>query len=311
MSKPSILVGVDDSEHGVEALGLAVFLARATYARLLVAAVERVDPYSPGVPGTETALRRQVARALEGAGPGVAGALLWEPRAIEANTVPHGLHELAERDGADLIVVGSTHRGALRRRVPGSVGRRVIHCAPCAVAVAPRGYRAPRQGEVKPVGAAFDASPESARALAAAACWATTLKTELRVVHVLDPPDPANPIYGAVSYAETLGHLREDARHSLALAVAGLEGSEPVSTALLEGEPAAVLARQSEGMSLLFVGSRSYGPLRRVLLGSVSGDVVDTAACPVVVAPRSARHEMPAASAPRASVVAAGPSAPN
>jgi nucleotide-binding universal stress UspA family protein len=36
------------------------------------------------------------------------------------------------------------------------------------------------------------------------------------------------------------------------------------------------------------MGSRGYGPLRRVLLGSVSSHVMRHAHCPVVVVPRSA-----------------------
>jgi hypothetical protein len=39
------------------------------------------------------------------------------------------------------------------------------------------------------------------------------------------------------------------------------------------------------------MGSRSYGPSRRLLLGSVSEAVVRSSHCPVVVLPRSARTE--------------------
>ena len=41
-------------------------------------------------------------------------------------------------------------------------------------------------------------------------------------------------------------------------------------------------------VDLLFAGSRGYGPLRRALLGSVSGALVRDAGCPVVITPRSA-----------------------
>jgi nucleotide-binding universal stress UspA family protein len=37
-------------------------------------------------------------------------------------------------------------------------------------------------------------------------------------------------------------------------------------------------------------GSRGYGLVRQVLLGGVSTRLVRTAACPVVVTPRSALH---------------------
>jgi len=42
------------------------------------------------------------------------------------------------------------------------------------------------------------------------------------------------------------------------------------------------------------VGSRGYGPLRRVLLGSVSTELIRTAPCPVIVHPRPAKAAAPA-----------------
>jgi nucleotide-binding universal stress UspA family protein len=39
-------------------------------------------------------------------------------------------------------------------------------------------------------------------------------------------------------------------------------------------------------MGLLVVGSCGYGPLRRVLLGSVAASLLHAAPCPVIVCPR-------------------------
>jgi nucleotide-binding universal stress UspA family protein len=54
------------------------------------------------------------------------------------------------------------------------------------------------------------------------------------------------------------------------------------------GRPADVLVGMSEMVDILVVGSRGYGPLKAVLLGGVSGRVIRSAACPVVVVPRRA-----------------------
>jgi nucleotide-binding universal stress UspA family protein len=59
-------------------------------------------------------------------------------------------------------------------------------------------------------------------------------------------------------------------------------------TAILDGDPATVLAEQGIDLDLLVVGSRGYGPLRRVFLGGVSGRVIELAPCPVIVVPRGA-----------------------
>jgi nucleotide-binding universal stress UspA family protein len=47
-----------------------------------------------------------------------------------------------------------------------------------------------------------------------------------------------------------------------------------------------MLTAYSEHLDLLIMGSRGYGPLRSVLVGGVSGRVMRSAHCPVIVVPR-------------------------
>jgi hypothetical protein len=75
--------------------------------------------------------------------------------------LPAGYPQLAVATlKADVLVLGSVHRGPLQRVVPGSVATRLLHGTPCPVAVAPRGYAA---GEPKlgTVGLAFDGMEEA------------------------------------------------------------------------------------------------------------------------------------------------------
>ncbi len=51
-------------------------------------------------------------------------------RVVGGVAAPRALHEVAEDEGADVIVLGSTHRGGLGRVLPGSVGERLLHGAP-------------------------------------------------------------------------------------------------------------------------------------------------------------------------------------
>ena len=85
------------------------------------------------------------------------------------------------------------------------------------------------------------------------------------------------------SYNDTL-HAR--AEEELEAATADLD-AERIFTV---GDPARVLADESEELDLLVVGSRGYGPLRAVVLGGVAGRLVREAACPVIVLPRTAEH---------------------
>jgi len=63
----------------------------------------------------------------------------------------------------------------------------------------------------------------------------------------------------------------------------------PVTT-ILEGHPGTELARRALACSAtcVVVGSRAYGPLRAVLLGSATRGLLDDASTPVLVAPRPA-----------------------
>jgi nucleotide-binding universal stress UspA family protein len=82
-----------------------------------------------------------------------------------ASSAARGLAELAEAERADLIVLGA-HGGFDGRTSPGPTALRLLHGGPCAVAVAPRGAR--EAAPIRHVGAAYDASPEAAAALASA-----------------------------------------------------------------------------------------------------------------------------------------------
>jgi|SRR3954452_18243897 nucleotide-binding universal stress UspA family protein len=54
------------------------------------------------------------------------------------------------------------------------------------------------------------------------------------------------------------------------------------------GDPAVELANLSRDLDLLVCGPRGRGPLRAVLLGSVTERLLRSAACPVVIVPRTA-----------------------
>jgi nucleotide-binding universal stress UspA family protein len=57
------------------------------------------------------------------------------------------------------------------------------------------------------------------------------------------------------------------------------------------GSPTGELVLASEGLDLLVLGSRRWGPVRRLGLGSTSERVIRHAACPVLVPPRDGASE--------------------
>jgi nucleotide-binding universal stress UspA family protein len=114
------------------------------------------------------------------------------------------------------------------------------------------------------------------------------------VISVLDPPDPANPMFAVTShgYSEVLRDLRGLYTNRLHEAVAKLDGAVDVQADLLEGEPAAILAAASAELDLLAVGSRGYGALRAVVLGTHSGRLAASSRCPLLVVPRGVEHPL-------------------
>ena len=72
---------------------------------------------------------------------------------------------------------------------------------------------------------------------------------------------------------------------------------EIATGALPFGDPARELAYAADDLDLLVTGSRGYGPLRRLMLGSTSTKLVHEAPCPVLVLTRSVEDEAEATSA--------------
>jgi nucleotide-binding universal stress UspA family protein len=221
---------------------------------------------------------------------------------LEASSPPaRGLHDTAVSEGADLIVVGSSHHGPLGRVLLGSVGERLLSGAPCAVAVAPRGHAARQPHQIGKIAVAFDGSPESLIALRAAHDLATRTRARLRALMVIEPPAaiPGQfvPLPGleplvAIERAEALQRQELAARAALDSALHDLGDGEAIEQeALFGADPsAAILDAAGTDVDLLVLGSRAYGPVRRTLVGSVSAAVVRHAPCAVLITPRVGEH---------------------
>ena len=139
---------------------------------------------------------------------------------------------------------------------------------------------------------AVDGSPESGHALSAALEIAGP-EGHLELITVAT--DLAEPwgFWGASYALSELGEAsRESARKILASAAESVPDGVEVKRIMAEGPAAPALRnRSSEGLDMLCLGSRGYGPLRRVLLGSVSSDLLHEVACPVLVVPRGAEPD--------------------
>jgi nucleotide-binding universal stress UspA family protein len=97
------------------------------------------------------------------------------------------------------------------------------------------------------------------------------------------------------SYATWVRERREHAERIVRDAAAGFPNAD---MRVLAGDPVRCLVDASSELDLLVVGSRHYGPLRSVLMGSVSAPLVEHAQCPVVIVPRGVSARAPGSASP-------------
>ena len=280
-----ILIGVDDTARSEDAIALARTIARGTSAQLdVVTVLDR--PAAAGSPVREQA--RETVRRMSGLLAGVPPERV-HTGVIESRSPAQGLHELADKEDVALLIVGSTHTGHLGRVRPGSTAERLLAGAPCAVAVAPYGYRS-QEHALERVGVAYDGSADAKIALDAAVRVTRALGATLELITVI----PAD-VYGAPALMTGAGYvaarmdIEADIRRDLDTALAELPGDIAAEGTVLEGRPWKMLAERSADLDLLLVGSRGYGPLQSVILGGTSGPLMREAHCPVIALPRGAR----------------------
>jgi nucleotide-binding universal stress UspA family protein len=142
-----ILVATDGSPNGQRALETAVDLAKGLKAELRITHVVFVPTlfWSMGVPGSaiptdkieedaEKVAREILAEAAKFAkDKGVAAPK--EELVTDLVSPAQGIVQLAERDGVDVVVVGTRGNGGFKKLLLGSVANSVLHYAGCSVLV--------------------------------------------------------------------------------------------------------------------------------------------------------------------------------
>lgn len=207
-------------------------------------------------------------------------------RTVVDTSPARALQELAEELRPEVIVIGSAHHGPGERILLGSVGQAMLSGGPCAIAVAPLGYREREHG-LRRIGLAVDGSAQSLRALASGVALAERRSIPVRVLTVNEPHHYA--VGGALSPLspeEYSDYKLKEAEEVLDASLREIPAGVSAERELLEGHAAEALAKAAEDLDLLVLGSRGYGPVKGTLLGSVSTRLINSAPCPVLVLPR-------------------------
>jgi nucleotide-binding universal stress UspA family protein len=134
-----------------------------------------------------------------------------------------------------------------------------------------------------------DGSVHAHRALDWAMREAAIRAEELRVLSV--NPAQSSPWTGhqltVPDEAQTLERTRSAVQEAVTEAAGKIGPAQPASVSVqaFSGSPAKALIEASREADMLVIGSRGAGGFESLLLGSISHEVVQHAACPVVVVP--------------------------
>lgn len=280
-----LLVGYDGSDGGRDALELARLLCVEGGARAVVATVLFGGPLPVNLARLEEHEARE-AEPLQREVREKFSAAEVEDRVFGGASPGVVLTQLAEQEDFDAIVIGSPHRGAVGRVLLGSLAHNLLNGAPCPVLVAPKGYAREEHSSLRTIAVAYDGGPEAKAALRAAEEIALCSDAAIEVLTVVSTPVAA-PVPGGVCSSYVPRYPPEPDR-VIEEAIASIDPRLSADGQCLEGSPAKEIAAKAseEGVDLLVTGSRQYGPMARVLLGSVSRTLVNDAPCPVLVVPR-------------------------
>jgi len=256
----TLVVGLDGSATGEEAIAPARHLAVAMGARLVLVTVPTADlEVDPG---------HYLDDLAEGLGVDAGTEVLDRPSAVE------GLLEIAHRPGA-LLCLGTHGRSGLGDILLGSVAAEVLARADVPLLFVGRSADHRRVQPGAPLVVGLDGSERSLCVLPAVARVAPALGARAVVVEVTD----SDVVLARRGASPELADVRRAARRL------GRLGVQAQGDVVHDTDAAATLVRYASacGAPLLALASHGRTGLRRVLLGSVTARVLRDAPSPVLV----------------------------
>lgn len=288
----TIVIAVDTQERTLDTVALGRVLAASIGAP---AKLVTVFPYAPLGGGADqpqlVGVREEAAETLAGLGRemGLGDAAV---EVVAGNFAARELQHVTERDDTGLIVVGSTMRGPVGRLLVGGVGERLLGGAATPVAVAPRGYSDVAEPRLERIGVGVDGSDEAQRALEAAVALAGKAGAAVRVITAFQPLAFGGVTTAALPSPSANETMRTELLAVHEKAVATARAQVQADGLFTDGPADDVLLRASADLDLLVAGSRGYGPIGAVLMGSATTALARGAACPILVTPRSTRFAL-------------------
>ena len=283
-----LIVGVDAGDRARDAIALGKQLADGFPGGLLAVYVHTLQELDAlmttrNVDEVEAIVEADAEKQLEAVRAVAAEMGMSDVQLRKDSSASAGLHEEAVARGAAVVVLGSSNRSVLGRVLPGGTADRLLSGSPVPVAVAPNGY-ADRETACALIGVGFDGSPEARKAVEWAADLANRRGASLQVLAVHTQHLFGSVVAGGAYGTKTVNQMMAEELRAESEELASTLSAE---ARVLRGDAGKTLVEHSEELDLLVLGSRGYGPIRSVLLGSVSSYVLRNAGCPVLVVPRT------------------------
>ena len=186
----------------------------------------------------------------------------------------------------EILVVGRSQAPAVGARLLkcrallGDDTRGALNGAPCAIAVAPRGY-SDDASDLARIGVAYDFTGAADAILLAARGFASECGATLSALYVAPFPTLAYGKEETPGWPEFVeGERPQDEARAAML--------DRVDGHIAYGQVGRKLATFSDRVDLLIVGSRGRGPLRSLIFGSTSNYLARHAGCALLIMPRVA-----------------------
>jgi nucleotide-binding universal stress UspA family protein len=281
-----VVVGCDGSPEGSDAAALGASIASATGAGLFLVGV-----FSPSMFPVDGISDRRTLRALT-------EKMLRSERRTHAPTATlhavadispaRALRHFAERWQADVVVIGSRPQVESGHSAIGRHGRQLLGDTPFALAIAARGLHESDGGRpLGSIGVGYDGGRESERALSVAAELSRKASAQLSIVSVVEDRVPVLAPSEWLTRTD-LSTLHEAERESaLARAESAAAALDiPCQATALVGDPGLRLRAISASVDLVVVGSRRWGPLARLVAGTVGETLASDSSSSVLIVPR-------------------------
>jgi nucleotide-binding universal stress UspA family protein len=292
-----MVVGYAADRHGKDAVALARVLAAAeSVQEVLIVEVRHAVHFSSAKAGARKDASAQRLAPLTAD---------WPPNVAASTRVTSGaspadaLRSAVDDEGADILVLGSSHRGFARRLVTGTTAGAIFSEANWPVVIAPEGY-AGASAPVRRLGIAYDGSKESEAALSWGASVASAFSSQIRLLAIVAPAPPVETWGASVpgeawdsglasqQSIDAMEIMRKGMQRELAAARESI-GQDHTETTVIVGDPRYELREAAEDLDMLVVGSHGGGRLAAALMHSVSRGLAHSCPVPLAVVPPGVR----------------------